>query len=848
MVLALPSFNQEIDWEILPRHWENSDAAFHMEVVHMSGSEATQVSTISHASRPRASGGFGFPSRMWGLTLDTIFAVNVVLGNGTTTRATSKDHPDLFWVSEATLGSSSICAYPYLKALRGAASSFGIVTSIEVKTFLAPPTGTIFQYSWDGISPTTAATILGAIQRFIERGDAPSHLGGEINLFRGAVAGVISISFAGGWYAPIETLNATVQPLLSQIPATSRTSFFTGTYLQTAENLAGGSLDTKSAPDGHDTFYAKSLMTPGNSPMSEQALLAYTTYLANEGFAAEVSWFIQMELYGGKSSAINAVSPDATSFAHRRSIFSIQFYSSAPNNVPPYPDSGFTFLDGASLLEFSVPDIDDWIGTTGLVNSIISNSPHNWDYGAYPNYIDDRLTDWQRRYYGTHYAQLRPAHSVTRMHWFIAYSLLATSFSITSAADLKGSIASSGISTSFPGDASYSSASAAFNQRFTLAPAAVVYPKTAQDVSKIVKIGVSQGLKVVARSGGHSYIANGLGGRNGSLVVDLKNLSKVTVNSAQGTAIIETGNRLGDVATALANEGRALPHGTCAMFTGAHLDIAYGGFGYTSRMWGLTLDTVKAVNVVLANGTVTRVTNNNNPELFWGLRGSAGSFGIVTSYEVATFQAPPAATIFEYSWNLNSKAAAKAISVFENFAQTNIPSTLGASLVLGKGYSSGTVYFALSGGWYGPADGLAAVLAPFLTQMPAKPNTSLKKGNYIQSVAAAAGGTLDTKSEPETKDTFYVKSIMTPASAPMSNAAISTFTSYLASQGFQSKTEWFIEMDLYGGKNSAVNAIGADVTAFAHRSSTFTIQLYASAPGYKPPFPQYGFNFVEGTL
>ncbi|KAG6864311.1 hypothetical protein C0991_010557, partial [Blastosporella zonata] len=217
-----------------------------------------------------ASGGFGFASRMWGLTLDSISAINVVLANGTTARATSQDHADLFW------------------ALRGAASSFGIITSIEAQTFPAPSTGTIFQYSWDGTTSVTAANILGAIQRFIQTGDIPSHLGGEINLFRGAVVGTISISFAGGWYAPIETLNETMQPLFAQVPPVSRTSFFTGTYLQTAENLAGGSLDTKSAPDGHDTFYAKSLMTPERAPMSDQALLAYTTYLANEGFNAEV--------------------------------------------------------------------------------------------------------------------------------------------------------------------------------------------------------------------------------------------------------------------------------------------------------------------------------------------------------------------------------------------------------------------------------------------------------------------------------------------------------------------------------------------------------------------------------
>ncbi|KAG6829575.1 hypothetical protein H0H92_004124 [Tricholoma furcatifolium] len=325
-------------------------------------------------------GGFGFTSRMWGLTLDTISAVNVVLANGTSTNVNSQNYPDLFW------------------ALRGAASSFGIVTSIEVETFPAPPTGTIFQYSWDGLTPTNATRILSVIQQFIATGDVPSYLGGEINLFRGSVVGTISISFEGGWYAPLETLNATVQPLLDQILPVSRTSFFTGTYLETAENLAGGSLDTTSAPDGHDTFYAKSLMTPQSSPMSDSTLLAYTTYLAYQGFDAEVvstcrqqwrqllmalamqSWFIQMELYGGKTSAINAVSPDATAFAHRQSLFSIQFYSSAPNSIPFYPESGFSFLDGNISFKFFT-FISLTAENVGLVDSITSNCPYDWNYG-----------------------------------------------------------------------------------------------------------------------------------------------------------------------------------------------------------------------------------------------------------------------------------------------------------------------------------------------------------------------------------------------------------------------------------------------------------------------------------
>ncbi|KAF8069865.1 glucooligosaccharide oxidase [Lyophyllum atratum] len=414
-------------------------------------------------------------------------------------------------------------------------------------------------------------------------------------------------------------------------------------------------------------------------------------------------------------------------------------------------------------------------------------------------------------------------------------------------ADIRGSLKSAGISASFPGDPSYASASSAFNLRFTLKPAAITYPKTPQQVSEIVKIGASQNLAVAARSGGHSYIANGLGGHNGVLVVDLRNFGKVSINSAKGTAVIETGLRLGEIATSLANAGRALPHGTCA-YVGIGGHAAYGGFGFTSRMWGLTLDTIRAVNLVLPNGTITRVTNQNNPELFWGLRGSAGSFGIATSYEFKTFPAPPSATVFEYAWNLNASATAKGISAFQSFVQTNIPPQFGAEINFGKGSGSGFVSFTLTGGWYGPPQDLKAVLAPFLRQMPPKPKTKLNVGSYLNSVTALAGGSLDTKSAPDTHDTFYVKSLMTPASSPMSKAAILALSRYLAIQGYASKTEWFVQLELYGGMNSAINAVPADATSFVHRSSTFTFQFYASSPGKVPPYPQYGFTFLDGAV
>ncbi|KAI9624591.1 hypothetical protein H4Q26_016820 [Puccinia striiformis f. sp. tritici PST-130] len=122
------------------------------------------------------------------------------------------------------------------------------------------------------------------------------------------------------------------------------------------------------------------------------------------------NWFIQFEYCGGKNSAVNAVPVDETAFAQRSSLFIIQvrsgpkssnllccsnprmnkFYASSSNYAPPYPSEGFTLLDN-------------------MVDSIVNNNPSDWDYGAYANYIDDRLSSskWKYLYYKNHFERLR---------------------------------------------------------------------------------------------------------------------------------------------------------------------------------------------------------------------------------------------------------------------------------------------------------------------------------------------------------------------------------------------------------------------------------------------------------
>lgn len=104
----------------------------------------------------------------------------------------------------------------------------------------------------------------------------------------------------------------------------------------------------------------------------------------------------------------------------------------------------------------------------------------------------------------------------------------------------------------------------AFNIRLPYTPAVIVLPTTPQHVSDAVKCASRSGVKVQAKSGGHSYASYSSGGKNGSMIVDLESFQSISVDSETGIATVGGGVRLGNLALGIFNQAqRALPHGTC---------------------------------------------------------------------------------------------------------------------------------------------------------------------------------------------------------------------------------------------------------------------------------------------
>lgn len=185
------------------------------------------------------------------------------------------------------------------------------------------------------------------------------------------------------------------------------------------------------------------------------------------------------------------------------------------------------------------------------------------------------------------------------------------------------------------GDAEYDAARVTFVVK-DARPAAIAQAKTNQDVAAAITFAKERQLQISVRSGGHS--AGGFSTNTDGLVLDLSLMNSVEVlDEKAGLVRLGSGVLWGDVAKKLAEYGLALSSGDTKSVAVGGLTLG-GGIGWMVRKYGYTIDSLVAADVVLADGSVVRASGSEHSDLFWGLRGGGGNFGVVTSFE---FQAHP---------------------------------------------------------------------------------------------------------------------------------------------------------------------------------------------------------------
>jgi UDP-N-acetylenolpyruvoylglucosamine reductase len=190
-----------------------------------------------------------------------------------------------------------------------------------------------------------------------------------------------------------------------------------------------------------------------------------------------------------------------------------------------------------------------------------------------------------------------------------------------------------------PTDAGYDSARKVYNGMINKRPRLIARCVDVADVIAAVTFGVSNKMLTAIRGGGHN--GAGLGVCDDGLVIDLCRMRGVRVNPKNKTVRVEGGCVWGDVDHATHAFGMATPCGFISTTGVAGLTLG-GGIGYLTRRYGLTIDNLLSVDMVLADGNFVTANSKENSDLYWAVRGGGGNFGVVTSLE---FRMHPVATV-----------------------------------------------------------------------------------------------------------------------------------------------------------------------------------------------------------
>jgi FAD/FMN-containing dehydrogenase len=181
-----------------------------------------------------------------------------------------------------------------------------------------------------------------------------------------------------------------------------------------------------------------------------------------------------------------------------------------------------------------------------------------------------------------------------------------------------------------PGDPGYDTARGVWNGMFDRRPGAIARVRDAGDVVAVVDYARETEMELAVRGGAHS--SAGYSTVEGGIVLDFSAMRGVRVDPEAKVAHAEAGALWGDVDRATQAHGLAVPGGQVSHTGIAGLTLG-GGIGWLSRQHGLTIDNLLSVDVVTADGRLVTASEDEHPDLFWGLRGGSGNFGVAVSFE-----------------------------------------------------------------------------------------------------------------------------------------------------------------------------------------------------------------------
>jgi hypothetical protein len=361
-----------------------------------------------------------------------------------------------------------------------------------------------------------------------------------------------------------------------------------------------------------------------------------------------------------------------------------------------------------------------------------------------------------------------------------------------------------------PGHPAYDEARRVINAQMDKHPALIVQPRGAADVKNAVDFARGSNLLVAVKCGGHS--PSGKSTCDAGMQIDLSLLRGVQVDPDVRIARVAGGSLLGDMDHEAMAHGLVTTAGTVSHTGVAGLSLG-GGFGRVARRFGLALDNIRSMDVVTADGRFVRANADENPDLYWGLRGGGGNFGIVTSFD---FELHPMQREVIGGFIAFPMSQARSVLEFYSEYENEAPDELYLSCVVVSNQQLQAVAFQIC--YSGPMSAADAILTkirsagtPILDQLQVFDYVALQRSGDIDEPRAIGSYT----------KTGYVKAIR-PALIDAMLSGLQFHAERATTVGFQH----------CGG---AISRVANDATAFPHRDIHATSLLLVDWPAQIDP-------------
>jgi FAD/FMN-containing dehydrogenase len=368
-----------------------------------------------------------------------------------------------------------------------------------------------------------------------------------------------------------------------------------------------------------------------------------------------------------------------------------------------------------------------------------------------------------------------------------------------------------------PGDADYDEARVITYGGIDPRPGAIVRVATADDVARVVRFARETGAELAVRSGGHSGAGHST--TDGGIVIDLRELKEIDLDVGGRRVWAGAGLTAGELTATVTPHGLVVGFGDTAS-VGLGGITTGGGVGYLVRRDGLTIDNLIGAEVVTADGEVLAVDADNHPDLFWGIRGGGGNFGVVTKFHYRLNELPaffggmlvlPATAETIAGYVAAAEAAPEELSTIANIMNAP-PMPFLPEEVVGSVVILGMI------GYAGDAESAERAVAPF--RALAEPLADmLKPMQYAEMFP------------PEDPDYHPTAVSVNMHIDRVDSEAAATIVEFL---GKSDATLRAAQLRVLGG---AMARVPSDATAYAHRSSKIMVNLAAFYEGAedKPP-------------